>query len=101
MMKTNNKIKMLGLGLLALLAVGAVGARDTVAKADYAGRDYNSAFDVMVDDFSSSTPKGTPSNADDYNANPYLLVELDNSGDTKAGHSEEFQSRALLFSVLL
>lgn len=88
-MKTNNKIKMLGLGLLALLAVGAVGARDTVAKADYAGRDYNSAFDVMVDDFSSSTPKGTPSNADDYNANPYLLVELDNSGDTKAGHSED------------
>ena len=44
-------------------------------------RDYNSSFDDIVDDFSSTTAKGTISGAADYLGVPYLNVPIDSMSD--------------------
>lgn len=50
-------------------------------------RDFNPLFDKVLDDFSAQTMKGTGTG--NYLEKPYLLANIDNSGEEKAGNTPD------------
>lgn len=52
-------------------------------------RAFNPLFDSYLDDFSSSTPKGTVEGDAAYLGTPYLQVNIDNTGEEKTGNTPD------------
>lgn len=86
-MKKSNIFKFTKLFAFALVLSSLVIGNISVnaAEAAVVTREFNAKYDEMLDDFSASTPIGTPSVVADYHSFPYLRVPIN-----EIGHEDDY-----------